>query len=161
MSVSKEKPEYKLRTDELEDILGKTHPSDLDRFISENESELLGEDREFTRYLNIKLKEKKILKKDMYLRADISENYGSKLVTMEKKTAQRDVILRLLYAARFSLDEVQHALRLYQMPLLYARDPRDALLMSCISNPPGDIIELNELLVKNNLQPLRSSGVQE
>ena len=75
-------------------------------------------------------------------------------------TKQRDVILRICYAAEFTLQETQKALRLYRMDTLYARDPRDAL-MTCFNMRQGSLSDLNDLLVRNGFEALRSSGKQE
>ena len=93
--------------------------------------------------------------------ADIPERYGYKLISEEKHTRQRDVILRLCYAAHFTLDETQQALRIYGMPELYARFERDALLMIAFNERPGSIIEVNAFLKSHILPPLRTTGVQE
>ena len=66
-----------------------------------------------------------------------------------------------LFAAEFTLQETQKALRLYRMDTLYARDPRDALLMTCFNMRQGSLSDLNELLVGNGFEALRSSGRQE
>ena len=86
---------------------------------------------------------------------------GYKLLTEEKVTRQRDVILRICYAAMFTIQETQQALEIYRMEKLYAREKRDALIMACFNERPGSIIDLNEMLIRNKMQPLRSSGVQE
>ena len=93
--------------------------------------------------------------------ADIPERYGYKLLSEEKRTRQRDVIIRLCYAAGFTLDETQKALRIYGMPELYARKRRDALLMIAINEHSGSVIEVNAFLRKNGAEPLRTSGKQE
>ena len=100
-------------------------------------------------------------KQDVFLQADIPQGYGYKLLSEEKHTRQRDAILRICYAAGFNLDETQHALKLYRLEELYARVSRDALIMACFNNRPGSIIEVNELLLKNKMEPLRSSGIQD
>ena len=87
--------------------------------------------------------------------------YGYKLIAEEKHTRQRDTILRLCYAARMSLDETQRALKYYRMPELYAKIPRDALIMICFNERPGSIIDVNSYLKNNGMDVLRSSGVQE
>ena len=97
----------------------------------------------------------------IFLAADIPERYGYKLISEEKRTRQRDVILRICYAAHFTLEETQQALRIYGMPELYAKNSRDAVLMIAFHERPGDIIEVNALLKQNAMEPLRSSGVQE
>lgn len=148
-------------THELEEMLGSTHPYDIADYVQENGDDMMDGDRDFTRYMRERLKEKGLQKQDVLLRADIAQGYGYKLLTEEKVTRQRDVILRICYAGEFTLAETQQALRIYHMDTLYARDRRDALIMACFNHRPGTILDLNDLLLKNRLQPLRSSGVQE
>ena len=152
---------YKKNTKELEEMLEHTHPEDIADFVDENESDMLGGDRDFMKYMNEKLKEKGLKKQDVLAKADISQRYGYKLLDEEKVTRQRDVILRICYAANFTLKETQQALKIYHMDTLYARDPRDALIMTFFNEHPGSIIDINEMLLSNKMDPLRSSGVQE
>ena len=97
----------------------------------------------------------------VFLKADIPERYGYKLLSGEKHTRQRDVILRICYAAEMTLEETQRALQKYGMPQLYAKIPRDALLIIIFNERPGGIIEVNELLSEKGMDMLRTSGVQE
>jgi len=106
-------------------------------------------------------KDKGILQQEVFLFADIPERYGYKLLSEEKRTKQRDVILRICYAGKLSLAETQKALKLYGMPELYARIPRDAVLMVCFNERPGSILDVNTFLKQHNMESLRSSGVQE
>jgi hypothetical protein len=46
------------------------------------------------------------------------------------------------------------------MPTLYAKIPRDALLMILYNEHSGDIIEVNAVLKNNGMEPLRTSGLQ-
>ena len=151
---------YEKSTEELGLELQHTHPAYIGTYLKENKNEMIDEGRCFMAYMNAKFKEKKILKQQVLLRADIPQKYGYKILSEEKITRQRDIILRICYAAKFTLQETQHALELYRMNLLYPRVARDALLMSCFSHRPGNIIELNETLLKNKMEPLRSSGIQ-
>ena len=59
------------------------------------------------------------------------------------------------------MEQTQRALRKYEMPQLYAKIPRDAFLMLIFKERLGGIIEVNELLSKNGMEMLRTSGVQE
>lgn len=152
---------FRKNTDELEEMLGSTHPDDIEEYMQQNAEDMMDGDRDFTRYMRERLKEKGLQKQNVLLRADIAQGYGYKLLTEEKVTRQRDVILRICYAAEFTLEETQQALRIYHMDTLYARDKRDALIMTCFHHRPGSILDLNDLLLKNRMQPLRSSGVQE
>lgn len=148
-------------TENLEDTLKNTRIYEVSGFIKENETELVGGDFAFAQYFRDLLKKKGIKKQDVFLYADIPERYGYKLLNGEKKTRQRDIILRICYAGMLTLDETQRALRLYQMPELYARIPRDAVLMIAFNERPGSIIEVNTYLSQNGFETLRSSGIQE
>ena len=151
---------YKKDTGELEKQLERTHPEDIGKYLQDNETETLAEDRPFMNYMKEKLREKQLKKQDVFVQADISLGYGYKLLNEEKITRQRDVILRICYAARFTVAETQRALELCKLNRLYARDPRDALIMTCFNTRPGSVIEVNEILRKNKMEVLRSSGVQ-
>lgn len=156
METSKKKS-----TSELEEILGKTHPNKIGEFITDNKESLLDSDRPFYNYYRKLVKDKKKKLQDIFLQADIPEKYGYKLVSGEKRTKQRDVIIRLLYSAELSLDEAQEGLKIYGMPQLYAKVPRDALLMVCFNERPGSVIDVNSCLSENKMEPLRNSGYQE
>jgi len=138
-----------------------THISDFDKFCVGQKGSMDPEQNAFSEYIKDLLKEKRITQQMVFLKADIPEKYGYKLLSGEKHTRQRDIILRICYAAELTLEQTQRALRKYEMPQLYAKIPRDALLMLIFKERPGGIIEVNELLSKNGMEMLRTSGVQE
>lgn len=148
-------------TTELDNILKTTHLSDFDKFCLENNDSMKIENYAFSEYMKVLIKEKGYTQQLVFVRADIPERYGYKLLSGEKHTLQRDVILRICYAAGFTLEETQRALRKYEMPQLYSKIPRDALLMIIFNDHPGGIIDVNELLKSKGMAPLRTSGVQE
>ena len=148
-------------TKELVDILGKTHISEIDKFCKEQKDSMDPDEHAFSEYIKSLLKEKKMTQQMVFLKADIPERYGYKLLSGEKHTRQRDVILRICYAAEMTLEETQRALQKYGMPQLYAKIPRDALLIIIFNERPGGIIEVNELLNEKGMDMLRTSGVQE
>ena len=148
-------------TEELEKILGSTHIDNIGGYLSENADSILSSDRPFSDYIRGIIKEKGLRQQDIFLDADIPERYGYKLIAEEKHTRQRDVILRLCYAAHMSLDETQNALKYYRMPELYAKVPRDELIMIAINVRPGSIIDVNSFLKMNGMEVLRSWGAQE
>lgn len=148
-------------TTELEKVLGSTHPADFADYCRENRESLLSDENGFSVYCKELIREKGLSQQEVFLRADIPERYGYKLLSGEKRTRQRDVILRICYAAGFSLRETGRALKKYGMPELYAKIPRDALLMILFTDRPGSIQEVNDLLAQNKLEPLRTIGLQE
>lgn len=148
-------------TKELNEVLGKTNLSDFEKYCAENKESVSDSSEVFSIYVKNLLQEKKLTQQYVFLQADIPERYGYKLLSEEKRTRQRDVILRICYAAKFSLAETQRALKKYEMPELYAKVPRDALLMIAFNERPGSILDVNDLLNQKGLQPLRTSGVQD
>lgn len=145
-------------TDELENVLGKTHIKDFDSYCKDNSKSLI--DDAFTVYMKNIFKEKNLTQQIVFLKADIPERYGYKLLSGEKRTRQRDIILRICYAADMSLEETQRALKKYGMPILYAKIPRDALLMIIFNERVGSIIEVNAILKEHGMEALRTSGLQ-
>lgn len=149
------------KTGELEKILEKTHAADANAFIKENRKSMLSEERAFAKYMKEILQNKKILQNELFLKADIPERYGYKLLSEEKRTRQRDVILRICFSAQMTLEETQKALKIYKMPELYVKYPRDALLMICFNEKKNSISDINALLKENGMEELRESGLQE
>ena len=127
-------------------MLENTRPEGLDTFLKENSRYMADAGKAFYYYMKDIIDEKNIKLKDVYSFAGLSESYGSQILRMEKHTTDRDVILRLCLAGRFSVLEANRALKLYGMSELYAKDPRDACLIVAINNRIFDIYEIDDLL---------------
>lgn len=148
-------------TQDLNTILKTTHIVDFKDYESQNKESLIEEKESFYIYFKDLLNQKHLTQQVVFLKADIPERYGYKLLSGEKVTRQRDVILRICYAAHLTLDETQRALKKYGMMELYSKVSRDALLMIIFNERPGSIIDVNETLKNNGFDALRTSGVQE
>ena len=148
-------------TESLNKVLRQTKPEKISDYLEKNSSYMVNVDKPFYDYMVRILKKKNLKQQELFIDADISDRYGYKLIHEEKHTRQRDIILRLCYAAKLSLDETQKALKYYRMPELYAKIPRDALIMVAFNERPGSIIDVNSFLKSNGMDVLRSSGVQE
>ena len=81
-------------TKELNEVLGKTHLSDFEKYCAENKESVSDNSEAFSIYVKNLLQEKKLTQQYVFLQADIPERYGYKLLSGEKRTRQRDVILR-------------------------------------------------------------------
>ena len=82
-------------TRELEEILENTHTGTYDQYCRTYENSLLSSLNPFGVYLKECLKNNHITQQQTFLQAQIPEGYGYKLLSGEKKTRQRDVILRI------------------------------------------------------------------
>lgn len=144
----------KKSTNELNDLLENMKPDQLDTYLKDNSKYMADEKKAFYYYMKDVLDEKNIKLKDVYSFAGVTESYGSKIVTMEKHTKDRDLIIRLCLAGHFNWDETNRALKLYGLSELYAKDPRDACIIVAINNRIFDIYEIDELLLKQGLSKL-------
>lgn len=144
----------KTTTTHLDEVLRQTPPEKLPTFTTEHKDKLIGSDRPFRDYMLARLAERGLSQQMLFLNADISEGYGYKLLSEEKHTVQRDVILRLCIGAFFTVDETNRALTLYGMAPLYAKLHRDAILISAISAKRFDVYEIDALLTRNGEPPL-------
>ena len=146
----------KKTTRELEDVLLNTHSEYVDQVIESEKSNIF--DLQFSNYFKDLLLQKRITQQKLFIDSDISEKYGYKILSGEKHTKQRDTILRLCYAGHFNVDETNRALTLYGMAPFYVRLKRDALLMVAFNDRVGDILDLNEYLIRNGEKPLKNTG---
>lgn len=140
----------------LLEALGQIRPEELPHFLNAHREELLTERRPFAKYMRETFKKKGVLQQNVFLAADLSENYGYKLISEEKHTINRDTILRLCLAAGFSMPETQVALILYGMAPLYVRIPRDVVFLAAIQNGIYDIHQVNELLLQCGFSSMAS-----
>lgn len=97
---------------------------------------------------------KNIFLKDVYSFAGVSESWGSKIVTMERHTRNRDLIIRLCLAGRFNLDEINRALKLYGMTPLYSKNRRDAVIIVAINNRIYSLAEIDDLMINKGFDIL-------
>ena len=90
-------------TEELAAVLGKTHLNEFKKYCEDNKDSMNSEKNSFPVYIKELLYEKGITQQTVFLDGDIPERYGYKLLSGEKRTRQRDVILRICYAANLTL----------------------------------------------------------
>ena len=149
-----QKESYEQQSKRLNQELLSVGASGIAAFLKQHKEDLITSRRPFADYMRRKFKEKGLLRQNVFLAADLSENYGYKLIAEEKHTRQRDTVLRLCLAAGFRLEEVQEALILYGMAPLYGRFPRDAVLTVAVQNGICELREVNRLLESCGQPPL-------
>lgn len=154
------KTEKEPSTNELLDIMSKTKKADLASCLAKYSDDFVG-DRIFTEYMRGIFEKKKVSQQDIFRKAEVPEKYGYRLISGERVTRQRDIILRLCIAAGLTLKETQQALKYYHMPELYARFPRDAVLIIALNNKVRDVSEVDELLAARQMEKLTRCGREE
>lgn len=141
-------------TNELDEMLETMNIAQLSSYYKENSEYLADAKKAFYYYFKDVIESKNIFLKDVYSFAGVTESWGSKIITMERHTKNRDLIIRLCVAGHFLLDEINRALKLYGMNPLYAKDKRDACIIVAISNRKYDLSELDDLLVSQGFTKL-------
>lgn len=148
-------------TNELTRVLQQTKPEQIGAYLQEHADKLIADEKPFAAYMKDLLRKKGLRQQDVFLRADIPEKYGYRLISEEKRTRRRDVLLRICLAAQCTFEETQHALRLYRMPLLYAKFPRDAICIIAFNTQMHDPNAVDELLIRHGQEPLYVCGALE
>ena len=141
-------------TSKLMEILKKVDVTEVENFRREH---ALQENEGFPAFMEQKLQEKNILRKELIRQADFPEKYGYKLLSGESHTTERDYILRFLLVLGLNLKDTQRALKLYGMRELYAKDPRDIVLIVAVNRKIHDVDKVNELLEENGQERLKES----
>ena len=141
-------------TDELNAQLQDVKTEQIDKYIKTNSEYLAQGEKAFYYYMKDVLEEKNILLKDVYSFAGVTESWGGKIITMEKHTKNRDLIIRFCIAGHFSLNETNRALKLYGMNPLYAKDKRDVCIIVAINNRKYNFIEIDDILMEQGLSKL-------
>ncbi len=137
-------------TGDLSEVLKVTKTEGIDSYYQANGAALADTEKAFSKYFKELLKRYGIKEQDLFLAADIPEGYGYKLMSEEKRTRQRDVILRLAIAAGLDLTETNRCLKLYGMSPLYPRVKRDAVFIVVIQEKIRDINKINRLLAEKD-----------
>ena len=153
-SVNGERTVYKKPTGELDKQLAETKPGKMGEYLAMNRNDMADGNKGFYYYYKDVLDSKHIMLKDVYKVVGVSESYGSKIISMEKHTSNRDLIIRFCLAGHFSLDEMNRALKLYGLSSLYAKNQKDACVIVAVNNHIYDVDRINEILSDNNLEKL-------
>ncbi len=141
-------------TDELNALLENMKPDGIDDYLKDNGKYMADDKKAFYYYMKNVLDEKRIKLKDVYSFAGVSESYGSKILSLDKHTKNRDLIVRLCIAGHFSVLETNRALKIYGMSELYAKDPRDACMIVAINNRIFDMGRIDDMLIKQGYEKL-------
>lgn len=109
-------------------------------------------------YMDEIISKKNLKRQDIFQRADLPQKYGYKLLSGESHTKDRDKLLRIFIAIGMNLKEVQRALALYGMPVLYPKKPRDAVLIVAINEGITSVDTVNEWLLEYGEKELSRSA---
>lgn len=143
-----------MNEDELLYLLKHGRADDIRFIFKDIEERSYPED--FSTFIDAMIREHKIKRKYIAIRSGMSQDYTYKLLRGDKKTTERDYILAICIAIGMNLAQVQHALRIYGMPVLSKSDLRSHIISLGISEGK-DMDEINDWLEKSGFYLIRTS----
>ncbi|NLC65741.1 MAG: hypothetical protein GX752_02215 [Clostridium sp.] len=139
------------KTDHLLDILkninNKSHLNKYVNFLESKENSL-----ELSEYILNISQEKGLKKIDVINNANIYRTYGYEILN-GKKLPSRNKLLQICIGNKFTLLETNKSLTLAKLGVLYAKDPRDSIIIYTISNKIS-LIDTNIILDDHEFNPL-------
>lgn len=97
-------------------------------------------------------KDKAPKKSDIIKNADIYRTYGYEILS-GKKLPSRDKLLKLSIGNEFTLKQCNRCLTLAKLGILYAKNPRDSIIIFSLNNTLS-LIDTNILLDQHSFQAL-------
>ncbi len=84
----------------------------------------------------------------------VSKSYIYELLNGVKTNPSRNILLLICIAFHMTAKETRRALAIYNLPALYPKFPRDAVILTCINNGTFDFEYINDTLASYNLELL-------
>lgn len=131
-------------TDELLKQLNNCN--NIDEYFKDNEDYLIN--TTIAEYLYDIFNEKCLVKSRVFKKAEIDEIYGYQIFG-GRKNPSRNTLLAICIGARFTLNEIQAALKIAGFAPLYAKNKRDSIIIYGINSEKA-VCEINEMLYEKD-----------
>lgn len=138
----------KKSTDELLKQLNNCN--NIDDYFKENSEQLI--QTNIADYLYDVFKEKCLVKSQVFRKAEVDEIFGYQIFS-GRKNPSRNTLIAICIGARFTLNEIQAALKIAGFATLYAKNKRDSLIIYGITHAKS-VLEINEMLWGENEKTL-------
>lgn len=120
--------------------------NNLDEYFKQNQEYFL--DSTISDYLYNVFAEKCLIKSRVFRKAEIDEIYGYQIFS-GKKNPSRNTLIAICIGARFTINEIQTALKIAGYATLYSKSKRDSIIIFGINNSK-EVREINEMLFDQN-----------
>ncbi len=136
-------------TNELLEIL--ESKKSIEAFFNEEIDELIFSS--LSEYLELLISEKKLRKSTVIKRSNLDKNYAYQIFNGNKEKPSRNKVIMLAFGMGLSVLETRKLLKVAGVSDLYARNPRDSIIIYCL-NKGLSLIDANEYLNDYNLELL-------
>lgn len=130
----------KLHTEELMNLLGSSET--FEQIIEENTADISNPN--LIAHLSELLKSQSLTIPQVIQKANVSRSYGYQVFN-GLRNPTRDILIRIAFAMKLTVDETQRLLKVAQRGELYPRVRRDAAIIYCIQKKLT-LLEVEELL---------------
>ena len=141
-------PKYEKTTDELLNEIKQTN--EIKKFIERNNGEF--SDKPLQDMLNEIITDRKLKKSEVIKRSGLNRVYAYQILS-GKKTPSRDKLVAFCFGLQLNVDETNSLLKSAGLPVLYARNKRDSIIIYAI-NTSKSVFETNHLLFENKFEIL-------
>lgn len=143
--------ERDMTTDRLDRILKEvSSETDTEQYVRKYTSEQY---KSFADYINDYVAAHKLEVNDIINRSNISKNYIYNIIN-GKRNPGRDKVIALCIGAGMSVREINRGLKIANHGILYAKNERDARIIIAVNKGVHNIIDINIILEKQNLDIL-------
>lgn len=141
-------PKHEKTTDELMNEIKQTN--EIKKFIERNDGEFT--DKPLHEMLNEIIMEKKLKKSEVIKGSGLNRVYSYQILA-GKKSPSRDKLIAFCFGLQLDVDETNSLLKSVGMPVLYARNKRDSLIIYAL-NSGKSVFLANDLLFENGFEIL-------
>lgn len=141
-------PKHEKSTDELLNEIKQTN--EIKKFIEKNSIEFT--DKPLHDMLNEMIADMKIKKSEVIKRSGLNRVYAYQILS-GKESPSRDKLIAFCFGLQLNVDETNSLLKSAGMPVLYARNKRDSIIIYAISSRKNVFIT-NNLLFENEFDIL-------
>lgn len=135
-------------TDELMNEIKQTN--EIEKFIERNDGEFT--DKPLHEMLNDIITEKKLKKSEVIKGSGLNRVYAYQILA-GKKSPSRDKLIAFCFGLQLNVDEMNSLLKSAGMPVLYARNKRDSIIIFAI-NSGKTVFVTNHILFENGFEIL-------
>ncbi|MCF0143697.1 MAG: helix-turn-helix transcriptional regulator [Firmicutes bacterium] len=119
-----------------------------EKFIGEY---TVGQYKSFADYFNSFVSQRELEIPDIITRSNISKNYIYNIIN-GRKNPSRDKIIALCIGAGMNVREINRALKIAELGVLYAKNERDARITIAVNKGIRNIVDINIILEKHGLE---------
>lgn len=141
-----------LNTRELDTFLQNCTPEEYEAYKS---GMYVKPYKNISEFLNDYISKHHLVLSSIVKKSGLSKDYAYNIFSGHKVNPTRDRVLSLCLAMEMPLEDVNRALTIANVGVLYSKNSRDAFIIICINKKLFDLYTVNEILLSHNELPIK------